>query len=55
MVAIVLITRESLQSTHHFSLRDIVQEDEVTEHGDEADEAESSHHVNHGVLQGKFS
>ena len=55
MVAIVLLTRESLLSTHHFSLRDIVEEDEVTEHGDEADEAQPCHHVDDGVLQGEFS
>ena len=40
---------------YNWSLGDIVEEDEVAEHGDEAEETESSHNVDHCVLQVKFS
>ena len=42
-------------ATHHFSLRDIVEEDEVAEHRDEADEPQAGHNVDHSVLQGEFA
>ena len=41
--------------THRFPLRDVVEEDEVAEHCDEADQPQAGHHVDHGILQGKFS
>ena len=37
--------------TYNFPLLDIVEEDEVTEHGDEAEEAEARHDVDDGVLE----
>ena len=40
---------------HNLSLRDIVEEDEVTEHCDEAEKTKSGHNVDHRVLQIKFS
>ena len=40
---------------YNWSLGDIVEEDEVAEHGDEAEETESSHNVDHCVLQIKLS
>ena len=40
---------------HNLSLRDIVEEDEVTEHGDEADQTKTSHNIDDSVLQIKFS
>ena len=40
---------------YNWSLRDIVEEDEVAEHGDEAEETETSHDVDHCVLQIKLS
>ena len=40
---------------YNWSLGDIVEEDEVAEHGDEAEETESSHNVDHCVLQVKLS
>ena len=42
-------------ATHHFSLRDVVEEDEVAEHRDEADEPQAGHNVDHSVLQGEFA
>ena len=41
--------------SYNFTLRDIVEEDEVTEHCDEAEKTKSSHNVDHRVLQIKFS
>ena len=38
-------------TTYNFPLLDIVEEDEVTEHGDEAEEAEARHNVDDGVLE----
>ena len=40
---------------YNWSLGDIVEEDEVAEHGDEAEETESSNNVDHCVLQIKLS
>ena len=40
---------------YDWSFGDIVEKDEVTEHGDEAEKAKSSHNVDHCVLQVKFS
>ena len=34
---------------------DIVEEDEVTKHGDEADETKTSNNVDYGVFKIKFS
>ena len=42
-------------ASHHFSLRDVVEEDEVAEHRDEADEPQTGHNVDHSVLQGEFA
>ena len=39
-----------VSTTHNLPLLDIVEENEVTEHGDEAEEAQSSHYVDHRVL-----
>ena len=41
--------------TYYLSVRDIVEEDEVTKHGDEADETKTSNNVDNSVLQIKFS
>ena len=41
--------------TYNLSLLDIVEQHKVTEHGDEAEEAQSGHYVDHGVLQIKLS
>ena len=35
---------------HNLSLRDIVEEDEVTEHGDEADESKTSNNINNSIF-----
>ena len=40
--------------TYNFPLLDVVEEDEVTEHGDEAEQAQARHDVDHGVLQVKL-
>ena len=37
-------------STDHMPLNDIVEEQEVTEHGDEAEQTEAGHNVDHRVL-----
>ena len=37
--------------TYYFPLLDIVEEDKVAEHGDEAEEAEAGHDVDDGVLE----
>ena len=47
--------RKNAIRSHNFTLGDIVEEDEVAEHGDEAEEAESGNNVDHRVLQVKFS
>ena len=41
--------------TYNFPLLDVVEEDEVTEHGDEAEQAQAGHYVDHSVLQIKLS
>ena len=41
--------------TYNFPLRDIVEHDEVTEHGDEADESQAGHYIDHGVFQTELS
>ena len=41
--------------SYNFTLRDIVEEDEVTKHGDKAEKTKSSHNVDHRVLQIEFS
>ena len=46
---------EDLQFTYNFPFFDVVEEDEIAEHSDEAEEPESSHNVDHRVLQVKFS
>ena len=43
------------EETYQHSFRDIVEEDEVTEHGDKAEETEASDHINHSVFQIKFA
>ena len=40
---------------HNLSLRDIVEEDEVTEHGDEADESQTSNNIDDRILKVEFS
>ena len=40
---------------YYFSLGDIIEHDEVTEHGDEADESQPCHDVDDSVLQTKLS
>ena len=45
----------SVLASHNFSLRNIVEENEITEHGDEAEESQASHYVDHCVLQIKLS
>ena len=40
---------------YYFSLGDIIEHDEVTEHGDEAEQAQAGHYVDHSVLQIKLS
>jgi hypothetical protein len=47
-------TRDKMIS-YNFPLGDIVEEDEVAEHGDEAEQPEAGHYVDHGVLQVKFT
>jgi hypothetical protein len=42
-------------TTYYFSLVDIVEENEVAEHGDEGEEAQPRHNVDHRVLQVKLS
>ena len=46
---------ETFLKTYNLLFWDIVEEDEVAEHGDEAEETESSHNVDHCVLQVKLS
>ena len=41
--------------TYNFPLLNIVEEDEVAEHGDEREEAQSRHDIDHRVLQVKLS
>ena len=41
--------------SYNFALRDIVEEDEVAEHGDEAEESETSDNVDHNIFQIKLS
>ena len=43
------------KTSYNFTFGDIVEKDEVTEHGDEAEKPKSSHNVDHRVLQVKFS
>jgi hypothetical protein len=40
---------------YKFPLRDIVEENEVTKHGDEADEPKSSNNIYNSVFQIKLS
>ena len=42
-------------STYNRSLGNVVEKDEVAEHGDEAEKSESGHNVDHRVFQVKFS
>ena len=42
-------------ATYNFTLRNIVEENEVTEHGDEAEESQARHYVDHCVLKIKLS
>ena len=44
----------SQQIPYNFPLRDIVEEKEVTEHGDEAEDTKTSNKVYNGVFQIKF-
>ena len=41
-------------NTYYFALLDVVQEDEVTEHGDEGEKTQPGHNVDHSVLQVKL-
>ena len=41
--------------TYNFSLLHVVEKDEVTEHGDEREKAQTSHNVDHRVLQVEFA
>ena len=40
---------------YNLPVRDIVEEDEVTKHGDEADQTKASNNVDYSVFQIKFS
>ena len=40
--------------TYNRSLRDIVEKNEIAEHGDEAEKPKSSHNIDHCVLQVKL-
>ena len=40
---------------YHKPLDDVVEEDEVAEHGDEAEEAEARHDVDHCIFQVELS
>ena len=40
---------------HNLSLRDIVEKDEVTEHGDEADESQTSNDIDDRIFKVEFS
>ena len=41
---------EEVDSTDHIALNDIVEKEEVTEHGDKAEQTEASHDVDHRIL-----
>ena len=45
----------NISNTYNFPLLDVVEKDKVAEHGDEAEEAQAGHYVNHGVLEIKLS
>ena len=47
--------RKAEKKSYNFTLGDIVEEDEIAEHGDEAEETKPSHNVDHCVLQVKLS
>ena len=48
-------TLDYVDCPYNLSLRDIVEENEVTKHGDEADETKTSNNIDDSVFQIKFS
>ena len=44
------LLNEQRRMTYNLPLLDVVEEHEVTEHGDEAEEPQAGHYVDHGVL-----
>ena len=45
----------SENSTYNRSLGNVIEKDEVAEHGDEAEKSKPGHNVDHRVFQVKFS
>ena len=43
------------KDVYYFSLWDIIEHDEVTKHGDEADQTKTSNYVDNCVLQAELS
>ena len=54
IIALFHWNRLKKMGTYNRSLRDIVEKNEIAEHGDEAEKTKSSHNIDHCVLQVKL-